>query len=267
MLRQLFRRLAQSLRRQSNRPHAPGSGTVRMAPAIAYRQATMYPAELPEPVLNHPLRGGEIKVFKALEKLPEGFHVFYNGALRSGQFIEAHERPVDFILLHPKWMLCMEVKGGQVRVGESGLIEQFIPKTRGWHRINPERQVQVALFKLIEACRADGVKYWLPEDCCVVFPDTRREQFTSRQHLIPAGFFFAEDLDTLASSLPRLLAEKYQRAPAGRAWREPEAFKYMVERLAVGFFSKEPPKAATEKAPPTRRRRHRYNALKRRGPR
>jgi Nuclease-related domain len=173
----------------------------------------MYPAELPEHVLNHPLRGEEIKVFKALEKLPEGFHVFYNGALRSGQFIEAHERPVDFILLHPKWMLCIEVKGGQIRVGESGLIEQFIPKTRNWHRINPERQVQVALFKLIEACRADGAKYWLPEDCCVVFPDTRREQFTSQQRLIPAGFFFAEDLDNLATSLPRLLAEKYQLEP------------------------------------------------------
>jgi len=207
----------------------------------------MYPAESPKHMLSDPLRGGEIKVFEALEKLPEGFHVFYNGALRAGQFIEAHERPVDFILLHEKWMLCIEVKGGQVRVGESGLIEHFIPRKRHWQRINPVQQVKVALFKLIDACRADGINYWIPDDCCVVFPDTRRGQFTAQQHLIPEGFFFAEDLDTLPASFPRFLSEKYQRA--GRAWREPEAFDYMVQRLAVGFFLKQPHKPPPPNSP------------------
>ena len=200
----------------------------------------MYPAQLPEQVLNDSHARGEVKVFRTLEKLPVGFHVFYNGSLKSGKFIEAHARPIDFILLHEKWMLCIEVKGGKVRIDEKGDIWQFIPDTRNWKKINPIKQVQIALQKLIQASRDEGVTYWIPGDCCVVFPDTSREQFTNQPRLIQAGLFFAEDLDALPITLPQWLTEKYQRRPHGRAWKQDEAFENMVQRLAGPFFLKQP---------------------------
>ncbi len=152
--------------------------------------AQMYPATLPKHILGNRQLKGEIEVYEVLTKLPAGFEVFYNRCAQSGPFIEACERQVDFILLHEKYgMLCMEVKGGKVRMLQDGSFEQYHPSKKAWASIKPIEQVKNAWFKLLSTCKSDGVNYWIPEDCCVVLPKTSRHDLTDIHNLFQQEFF------------------------------------------------------------------------------
>lgn len=189
--------------------------------------ARMHPARLSDRVLNSRLLKGEVQTYEALAKLPDEFEVFYNRHVSQGQGARAHVRRIDFIIIHEKLgLLAVEVKGGKVRIGNDGSFEHYHPSSKSWASADPFRQVEIATIELIQTCKADGANYWIPDDICVVFPNTLRTDLTNLPHLLPDGLLCKDDLPLLTTVVPRM----FSKPKKGQVWRR-EDFLDMRRRL------------------------------------
>ncbi|MDP9127970.1 MAG: hypothetical protein M3N08_06915 [Pseudomonadota bacterium] len=189
--------------------------------------AKMYPPQLPDRVLSDRRLKGEIKTYEALAQLSDEFEVFYNRSTSAERSARAHKRRIDFILLHRQLgFLAIEVKGGKIRIGQDGGFEQYHPSKSSWASVDPHKQVEVATIQLIKAAKADGADYWIPDNVCVVFPDTMRREITDLPQYIPDGTLCADDLGLLPTQIKTLFAKSRQ----GQAW-PPDAFLDMRRRL------------------------------------
>jgi hypothetical protein len=168
----------------------------------------MDPARLPDRVLQNRKLKGEVDTYEALSKLTDKFEIFYNRCASVGNVSKAYERPIDFIILHERLgLLGMEVKGGQIRIGQDGGFEQYLYRSNEWKTINPFDQIKMALRELIMVCKRDGADYWIPDDCCVIFPGTQRSQLTDSPQSLPPGTLCADDLPLLAQIIPSLFSK------------------------------------------------------------
>lgn len=79
--------------------------------------AKMFPERLPQSVIDDPFRNAELKVFKALQALPDAYRVFYSMHWQKrDDYWGVSEGEADFIIVHPDMgMIVMEVKGGAIR--------------------------------------------------------------------------------------------------------------------------------------------------------
>lgn len=170
--------------------------------------AKLYPAHLPDRVLNNRKLKGEIDAFEALSKLSDEFEVFYNRRPDSGGSSRVYERKIDFIIIHEQLgLLAMEVKGGKIRLGTDGGFEQYHYDKRKWAPIDPFTQVKLALRELIVIIKSDSPKYWVPDDVCVLFPGTFRRELTDMPQYLPSGTLCADDLGILNTIVPTLFTK------------------------------------------------------------
>ena len=112
---------------------------------------------------------GEQQIFQAMEKLPNTYTVFHSLALNShtGKLFAE----VDFVLLCPQGVLCLEVKGGSVKCHERRWYSYGEGESRPIQ--NPFTQAQTATMALhseikdyfrtnrniVNACFASGVAF------------------------------------------------------------------------------------------------------------
>lgn len=200
--------------------------------------AIMHPPQLSEPILGNPRLRGEVKVFGALSSLPDEYEVFYNRSVSSDSSSRAYSRRIDFIVLHEKLgFLAIEVKGGKIRVGEDGEIQQFHPSNDRWARISPYRQVELATMELIRNVKSDGANYYIVDNVCVIFPDSLRTNITDTPNRLPNGTLCADDLDILSAQMKTLFSKNWRDC----AW-DRSSFLDMRRRL------NNMPEAARERA-------------------
>ena len=189
--------------------------------------ASMHPLQLRADIIRNPKFRAEVAVFNALQLLPDGFHVFHNRAVKSKNAFRAYERPIDFTVVNEQLgILFIEVKGGRIRITERGGFEQFLPDAGRWNSINPFDQLKLAVRELISAAKKAGAKYWIPDDCCVIFPDTRREALRRQATHLPSGTLCSEDVAELSSIIPTLFSE-----PRKSTAFTPEQFSDIRDRL------------------------------------
>ena len=178
--------------------------------------AKLYPARLPDRVLNNRKLKGEIETFEALSKLSDDFEVFYNRCPNSGGASRVYERKIDFIIIHEQFgLLAMEVKGGKIRIGADGGFEQYHSNKMKWVSIDPFMQVKLALRELIITIKSDSPKYWIPDDVCVLFPATSRRDLTDTPQCLPAGTLCSDDVPVIKNIIPTLFTKNRQ----GTAWQ------------------------------------------------
>ncbi|HCX78325.1 MAG TPA: hypothetical protein DG577_02825 [Firmicutes bacterium] len=137
-----------------NNPESGGDNMAKMIPSQYKPDTTSY---------------GEQQIFHALEKLPDTYTVFHSYSLNShtGKLFAE----IDFVILCPQGVLCLEVKGGHIKCQD-----------RQWHSYgggssrpieNPFTQAQTAAMALyhavqdyfrtnrsiVNACFASGVAF------------------------------------------------------------------------------------------------------------
>jgi hypothetical protein len=189
--------------------------------------AKMYPSQLPDRVLNDKSLRGEIKTYEALAALPDEFEVFYNRCVSADQTASAHERPIDFIVLHEVLgFLAIEVKGGSIRIGRDGGVEQYQFTKGDWAPIDPYGQVKKSTIALIRNVKADGANYWITDNIGVIFPETHRHEITDTPQYLPNGTLCADDLPILQTQIKML----YATPKNGNAWQRSD-FLDMRRRL------------------------------------
>lgn len=93
---------------------------------------------------------GEQQVYHALEKLPDSYAVFHSYSLNchTGKLFAE----IDFVILCPQGVLCLEVKGGQIK---SAQRQWYSYGAGGEHRPieNPFTQAQTAAMALYKAVK------------------------------------------------------------------------------------------------------------------
>ena len=194
--------------------------------------AIMHPLLLPDDVTSNRQLKGEVDTFEALALLSDEYEVFYNHTVSARQGSSIFERAIDFtidftVLHERRGMLAIEVKGGKIRIGPDGQFQQFKGRAKGWDRTDPFKQVKVATMELINACRDDGAKYWIPVDRCVIFPNTLRREITDIPQNLPNGVLCADDLALMRTQIATLFSKPRK---GDRAWVR-EEFIDMRRRL------------------------------------
>lgn len=189
--------------------------------------AVMHPPQLSETVLGNPRLRGEIKVYNALSALPDEYEIFYNRSIPRGSASRAYARRIDFVVLHEKYgFLAIEVKGGKIRIGEDGEFQQYHPSNDRWARIDPYKQVELSTMELIRNAKADGANYYIVDNTCVIFPDTRRRDMTDAPNRLPNGTLCADDLAILPAQMKTLFLKTWNTDTLKR-----ESFLDMRRRL------------------------------------
>ncbi|MER2520332.1 MAG: nuclease-related domain-containing protein [Bdellovibrionales bacterium] len=189
--------------------------------------AVMHPPQLSERVLNNPRLRGEVKVYWALYALPDEFEVFYNRSVSRDSAAQAYSRRIDFVVLHERLgFLAIEVKGGKIRIGDDGEIQQYHPSNDAWATINPYRQIELSTMELIRNAKADGANYYIVGNTCVVFPDSLRKDITDMPNRLPNGTLCAEDLEIISAQMKTLFSKNWRDC----VWKR-DAFLDMRRRL------------------------------------
>lgn len=78
--------------------------------------AKVYPERPPQSILDDPLRSAELRVFLALQQLPDKYRVFYSMHWqRHQEDVGVREGEADFVIAHPDFgVIVLEVKGGGI---------------------------------------------------------------------------------------------------------------------------------------------------------
>jgi hypothetical protein len=172
--------------------------------------AIMRPEKLPIHILNDPLLKGEIKTFEALKKLSDEYFVFYQCYASPNGRSRAYVRKMDFVVLNKtSGLLAIEVKGGRIRLNEEGTFEQYYDNN--WNPMDPFDQVGKAVIDFVHNCKADGANYWIPDDVCVIFPSTKRNEITPMPHVLPNGILCADDLEILPVQIKTLFSKSRKK--------------------------------------------------------
>ncbi len=170
----------------------------------------VYPAKLPESIRNDPKRVAELKLYDYFkENLPESYSIIYspewicNFRRQTGDLYDPYtkarinpaDHPLvesDFILLTPRGILILEVKGGSVYIEQGTWFSQ--DKNEVSHELeNPITQARRNMFALLASlnqCRRFHGRF-IPVGYAAVLPGTGAwtEGITDQK-----VFLFREDL-------------------------------------------------------------------------
>jgi hypothetical protein len=177
----------------------------------------MHPKQIPDDVVNNPIYRGEVETYNALSKLSDEFYVYYDGYVNVDRSGSAYASPIDFIIVHEQLgPLMIEVKGGQIRLKEDGRFEQYKPSKGKWEAEDPHGQIKKATRKLIATVKSDGAKYWIPENCTVLFPNTDRHSLEGMPQALSSWTLGAEAMPNLAINILGQFPKKSTKPAWGR---------------------------------------------------
>ena len=213
----------------------------RSTAASASVYATMHPRELPQGFGNDLGHRGEKIVFDALTRLPREYDVFFQANLRPAGLIDPYERPLDFSVLHRQYgILAIEVKGGNNRLLTDGKVEQYWPRQQKWGAIRPETQVKLAAMKLINAYRElSGRQIFIPLTCCVVYPQTTKQDFSGGRRALPIGSYLQDDVPNLAPILDRYWSASISDKRPSLDWQS-RGYDDLKQKLGIAVRTSPP---------------------------
>ncbi len=147
---------------------------------------------------------GERQIFHALEALPDNYHVFHSLGLTGHDYKVYAE--LDFVVVCSKGVLCLEIKGGQVRRSQGVWIysrgSSYFEKTE-----SPFQQVQGAAHALRnQVAQRFGSSHPAARTCYahgVMFPDI---SFTLRDPEIDLDTVYDKDSGDMAAYIDRTFA-------------------------------------------------------------
>lgn len=193
--------------------------------------AQMHPAELPIAVLADPARRAEAGVYKLFaEGLDDSFHVFYRPAVDGMD--QDHLKIADFVLLHNKHGLL------GVAIGDDSL-----PYAGTDLKPLPYAPIRSAIRSLIFALKEQGIRFYIPAPCCVLFLNSKREQYQAPTSDMEYAPLFPSDFADLQNRIISLMpiSAGYQST-----WRVPDA----VEKI-MPFLQTATPLTAKAQGPAT----------------
>lgn len=116
---------------------------------------------------------GEKQIFRAMEKLPDDYTVFHSLGLANHSYLVYGE--IDFVVVCPDGVLCLEVKGGNVYRDEGTWIHTTRHGDKHESHKNPFQQVLGAANSLREEVRGQLGPRHQASKCCyasgIMFPD------------------------------------------------------------------------------------------------
>ena len=125
--------------------------------------AQMWPRRIPQTIRNDPLRAAECHVYDALQKLGDGWVVFYSrpwlGLSRTGEEIDGE---ADFVVAHPDFgLLSIEVKGGEIACDPATEKWTSTDRHKVTHTIkNPVAQARASKHRILELLKESP--HWRP---------------------------------------------------------------------------------------------------------
>ena len=141
--------------------------------------AKMYPAPLPDSILQDARRAAEVRTYEAFrDQLGKGWVVFYSCAWlgRPGPGAAARDGEIDFIVAHPeRGALLIEVKGGGIRYDPDRGKWFSLDRAGQEHPIDPFNQLRASKAALVEKFRSlpRWKERWVSLGHAVAFPDTQ----------------------------------------------------------------------------------------------
>lgn len=180
--------------------------------------AQMHPAELPIAVLADPARRIEADIFKLLaERLDDGFHVFFRPSV-SGQRTDSI-KIADFVILHNKFGLL------GLAIGDDTL-----PYAGTELKPLPYSPIRSAVRSLIFGLKEQGIRFYIPAPCAVLFPRSARGQYQPAPDNLEYKPLFAADFDDLQNKIIALMpiTEGFETT-----WRVPDAVEKIMPHLQV----------------------------------
>ncbi len=193
--------------------------------------AQMHPPELPIAVLADPARRAEVGVYQLFaQKLDDSFHVFFRPTVDGMD--PDHLKVADFVLLHNKYGLL------GVAVGDDSL-----PYAGTELKPLPYAPIRSAIRSLIFALKEQGIRFYIPAPCCVLFLNSKREQYQPPASDMEYTPLFQADFADLQNRIIGLMpiSAGYQST-----WRVPDA----VEKI-MPFLQTASPLTAKARMPAT----------------
>lgn len=190
--------------------------------------AQMHPSELPIAVLADPARHIEANIFKLFaQKLDDSFHVFFRPTVSDVNPDQV--KVADFIILHNKYGLL------GVAIGDDTL-----PYAGTDLKPLPYSPIRSAIRSLIFGLKEQGIRFYIPAPCAVIFPRSERSQYQPPPENLEYKPLFPSDFDDLQQKITALMpiTEGYQTT-----WRVPDAVEKIMPYLQVNA-------SVTEKAKP-----------------
>jgi len=176
--------------------------------------AQMHPSELPVAVLADPARRAEVDAFKLLAQgLDASFHVFYRCSV-AGMDLAVH-KVADFIILHPQHGLL-----------GVAIAEDTLPHSGTEQRLLPYSPIRSAVRSLIFGLKEQGIRFYIPAPCCVIFPYRNREDYAVAAKDMDYTPLFPSDYPDLQT---KIMAMMPITAGYQSTWRVPDA----VEKIAA----------------------------------
>lgn len=175
--------------------------------------AHMHPPELPIAVLADPARRNDAAIFKLLATaLDAEFHVFYRCSVANSAS-EPQKIP-DFVILHPRHGLL-----------GVAIADDSLPHSGTEARPLPYSPIRSALRTLIFGLKEQGIRFYIPAPCCVLFPHSQRAHYAAATPEMEYQPLFADDFAALQE---RITAMMPIAAGFSSTWRVPDA----VERIS-----------------------------------
>lgn len=183
--------------------------------------AIVYPERLPESVLRDEKRSAERKVYEALARLPDEFHIFYSVAWQArSRHSGVSDGEADFVIAHARLgILILEVKGGRIeydartyqwtstdRRGETHLLSK--------DPVEQARRSNKALLEKLRDTPGWDANRWLTVGHAVVFPDVYAGNAPLKPDLALEILCDAGDMNDLENWVSNTFA--YYQAQDGR---------------------------------------------------
>lgn len=180
--------------------------------------AHMHPPELPIAVLADPARRHDAAIFKLLATaLDAEFHVFYRCSVANSAS-EPQKIP-DFVILHPRHGLL-----------GIAIADDSLPHAGTEARPLPYSPIRSALRTLIFGLKEQGIRFYIPAPCCVLFPHSQRAHYAAATPDMEYQPLFADDFATLQE---RITAMMPIATGFSSTWRVPDAVERISRLLRV----------------------------------
>jgi hypothetical protein len=180
--------------------------------------AHMHPPELPIAVLADPARRGEVEMFKRLAQgLDNSFQVFFRPSV-IGMDTD-HNKIADFVILH-----------GQYGLLGIALADDALPYVGTEQKSLPYSPIRSALRSLIFALKEQGIRFYIPAPCCVVFAHSERKNFAAAAPDLDYKPIFAEEFPDLQNQIKMMMPIS---AGFQSTWRVPDAVEKIMPLLQV----------------------------------
>jgi hypothetical protein len=190
----------------------------------------IYPEIFPEE-RNH--EHAEKKVFDSLKAIQDQYDIFYSRSFVTDGVGKRPEYEIDFIIVNPqKAIICLEVKGGQIKY--SGSQDSWFQNSKALKK-SPDKQAQSASHSLLNLF--SNLLYEIPVGWGLCFPDC---QLIDRNNVSPNVSKFQiideQDLNHIDKSLPMVfdfVQNQYPDKKGIKRWQY-EKFKKLLLR-DIGF--------------------------------